>query len=125
MACVRRPGKIGPGMAEYKQLWRVGRCFRGAKSLLPERPVFHRMDAAMRGHIAFSFLEPLLKTERQSRLQAAGIEPEWQDVIQDLRQLRKSVVEVQDKRLAVRTQAVGKVADNLHSVGVLLPQSVR
>ena len=110
---------------KYKQLWRVERCFRDSKSLLRTRPVYHRTDAGIRGHVFCSFLALLLKTELEKQLQAAGIRAEWQDVVQDLQRLRESVVEAQGKRFVVRTRAVGQVADIMRCVGVRLPPTVR
>ena len=100
------------------------RCFRDSKSLLRTRPVFHRTDAGIRGHLFCSFLALLLKMELEKQLQAAGIRVEWQDVIQDLQRLRESVVAAQGKRFVVRTRAVGQVADILRCVGARLPPTV-
>ena len=102
---------------KYKQLWRMERCFRDSKSLLRTRPVFPRTDASIRGHVFCSFLALLLKTELEKLLAAAGIQAEWQDVIQDLQRLRESVLEAQGKRFVVRTRAVGQLGDILRCVG--------
>jgi len=41
---------------KYKQLWMVEYLFRSAKSLLGTRPVFHKYDRTIRGHVFCSFL---------------------------------------------------------------------
>ncbi|MDE0123859.1 MAG: transposase [Bryobacterales bacterium] len=125
MLRVQGPFTAEEAARKYKQLWRVERCFRDSKSLLRTRPVFHRTDAGMRGHVFCSFLALLLKTELEKRLQAAGIHAEWQDVVGDLLRLRESVVEAQGKRFVVRTRAVGHVADIVRCVGARLPPTVR
>ena len=40
---------------KYKQLWQVERIFRDTKSLLETRPIFHRRDETIRGHVFCSF----------------------------------------------------------------------
>ena len=110
---------------KYKELWRVERCFREAKSLLRTRPVYHRTDEAIRGHVFCSFLALVLKQELQRRMREAGIEAEWADVVRDLGRLSETVVELQGKRFAVRTQAQGAVAQIVRCVGASLPPAVR
>ena len=41
---------------KYKQLWMVEVMFRSMKSLLGTRPMFHKCDATIRGHLFCSFL---------------------------------------------------------------------
>ena len=110
---------------KYKQLWRVERCFREAKSLLRTRPVYHRTDEAIRGHVFCSFLALVLKQELEARMREAGIEAEWADVVRDLGRLSETVVELQGKRFAVRTQAQGAVPQIVRCVGSSLPLVVR
>ena len=40
----------------YKQLWTVEQTFRTAKHLLASRPIFHKLDETIRGHVFCSFL---------------------------------------------------------------------
>ena len=40
----------------YKQLWAVEQTFRTAKHLLSTRPIFHKLDETIRGHVFCSFL---------------------------------------------------------------------
>jgi len=48
---------------KYKELWQVEQVFREVKSILETRPVFHKSDEAIRGHIFYSFLTLVLKRE--------------------------------------------------------------
>lgn len=57
---------------KYKQLWQVERIFRDTKTLLETRPVFHRRDETIRGHVFCSFLALVLRKELDRRLEAAG-----------------------------------------------------
>ena len=41
---------------KYKQLWMVESIFRSAKSLLETRPIYHKVDDTIRGHVFCSFL---------------------------------------------------------------------
>src|SRR5208337_1595978 len=50
-------------MLVYKQLWTVERTFRTTKSLLETRPIYHKLDETIRGHVACSFLALVLKKE--------------------------------------------------------------
>ena len=46
---------------KYKQLWMVEAVFRSMKSLLDTRPIFHKCDETIRGHVFCSFLALLLR----------------------------------------------------------------
>src|ERR1700758_1597756 len=43
-------------MMRYKQLWTVERIFRTDKHLFATRPIFHKLDETIRGHVFCSFL---------------------------------------------------------------------
>ncbi|MBV8525976.1 MAG: transposase, partial [Acetobacteraceae bacterium] len=68
----------------YRQLWRVEAIIRTAKSILETRPVYHQTDAAIAGHLFCSFLAMLLRKELDEHLAAAGVQPEWDDIVRDL-----------------------------------------
>ena len=61
----------------YKQLWMVEQIFRTAKSLLDTRPIFHKTDATICGHVFCSFLALVLRDELFRRMDNAGISAEW------------------------------------------------
>lgn len=62
---------------QYKQLWMVEEVFRTAKTLLETRPIFHRCDETIRGHVFCSFLALALRKELLDRLEAQGQKLEW------------------------------------------------
>ena len=83
---------------QYKQLWMVEQWFRSCKTLLQTRPIYHRCDETIRGHVFCSFLALVLRQELQSRLEERGHECEWADVICDLDRLQMVEVEQDEKK---------------------------
>jgi len=110
---------------KYKQLLMVERLFRSAKSLLETRPVYHKRDETIRGHVFCSFLALVLMKELQDRLQAKGHDLEWSDVIRDLDRLQKVEIEQDGKRFLLRSQAKGTCGKAFQAAGVALPPTLR
>jgi transposase len=110
---------------KYKELWMVEHTFRSMKSLLETRPVYHRLDETIRGHVFCSFLALMLKKELYRRLEDAGHNFEWADIKQDLKALTKTVIEEDGKRFAVRNQCQGVCGKVFQSVGVAVPPTIR
>src|SRR5262245_5410353 len=110
---------------QYKQLWMVEQWFRSCKSLLQTRPIFHRCDATIRGHVFCSFLALVLRQQLQSRLEERGEEFEWADVISDLDRLQVVEVEQDGKRFQLRTEAQGTCGKVFQAMGVALPPTVQ
>ena len=110
---------------QFKRLWTVEHWFRACKSLLETRPIYHRCDATIRGHVFCSFLALLLRHELQTRLAARGQVPEWADVIQDLERLQYVEVEQDGKRFRLRTQVQGTCSRVFRAAGVALPPTVQ
>jgi transposase len=57
---------------KYRELWRVEKVFRDIKSLIDTRPIFHKRDATIRGHVFCSFLALVLRKELDRHLSHAG-----------------------------------------------------
>jgi len=110
---------------QYKRLWTVGHWFRSCKSLLQTRPIFHRCDETIRGHVFCSFLALVLRQELQARLAERGHEFEWADVIEDLDRLQVVEVDQDGKRFLLRSEAQGTCGSVFQAVGVALPPTVR
>lgn len=106
----------------YRNLLAVEDSFRASKSLLATRPVFHRTDAAIRGHVACTFLALVLRQELLDRLAArGGTAPEWRCMINDLLDLSSVEVEQDGRRALLRT-APGSTIDPICRVlGITLP----
>ena len=109
----------------YKQLWMVEQIFRTAKSLLDTRPIFHKTDATICGHVFCSFLALVLRDELFRRMDNAGVSAEWNDILRDLNALSETTITHNGKRFAVRSNAVGVAGKIAQCVGVRLPNTVR
>lgn len=46
---------------KYKQLWTVEDIFRTMKSVLTTRPIYHKCDETILGHVFCSFLALVLR----------------------------------------------------------------
>src|SRR3954464_3715522 len=110
---------------QYKQLWMVEHWFRSCKTLLQTRPIYHRCDETIRGHVFCSFLALVLRQELQARLEERGHECEWADVIQDLDRLQRVEVEQDGKRFLLRSEVQGTCGKVFQAVGVALPPTVQ
>ncbi len=114
-------------MLVYKQLWTVERTFRTTKSLLETRPIYHKLDQTIRGHVACSFLALVLKKELEDRLAAAdkSARASWPDVIADLDSLTETEVEQDGKRFLLRSAPRPDATLALSALGVALPPTLR
>ena len=109
----------------YKQLWMVEQLFRTAKSLLDTRPIFHKTDATICGHVFCSFLALVLRDELFLRIDSAGVSTEWNDILRDWNALTETTTTYNGKSFAVRSNAVGVAGKIAQCVGVRLPNTVR
>jgi transposase len=111
----------------YKMLWMVESLFRTVKSVLETRPIYHKCDETIRGHVFCSFLALLMMRELQERMDAKGhVGAEWDDVLRDLDSVSETEVESADgKRFLIRSEAKGWCGKVFQSVGVALPPSLR
>jgi hypothetical protein len=106
----------------YRKLLAVEDSFKTAKAVLATRPIFHRTDAAVRGHIFCTFLALVLRHELVDRLADRGTKPlEWHSIIDDLADLSEVEVEQDGRRAKLRT-APGPTIDPLcRALGITLP----
>ncbi len=111
---------------QYKQLWMVEQVFRAVKSVLETRPIYHKCDDTIRGHVFCSFLALMLMKELQSRLAAAGKAFEWEDIKRDLAALREVEISLGGRdRYFLRTELRGCCFEVLKAVGVAVPPTLR
>ena len=110
---------------KYKQLWRVEHVFRSSKSILETRPIWHKCDETIRGHVFCSFLALVLRKELEDRLEASGQKLEWADITRDLMNLQYAEVEQDGKRFLLRSEAQGTCGRVFSAVGVALPPTVQ
>ena len=109
----------------YKQLWTVEQTFRTAKHLLSTRPIFHKLDETIRGHVFCSFLALVLKKALEDRITALGRSGSWPETIADLDSLTETEIEYDGKRFIVRSPPRPAASLALRAAGVALPPTVR
>ena len=112
-------------MLRYKQLWSVEQTFRTAKHLLATRPIFHRLDETIRGHVFCSFLALVLKAELEARIAALGHTGSWPAIITDLDALTETEVEQDGRRFLLRSAPRHAAGLALRAAGVALPPTVQ
>ena len=110
---------------KYKQLWMVEDIFRATKSILDTRPIWHKCDETIRGHVFCSYLALVLRVALCERIEAKGWKLEWNDVARDLSQLQEVAITVQDKGYVIRTQTQGAAGKVAQACGVALPPALR
>jgi hypothetical protein len=112
-------------MLRYKQLWAVEQTFRTAKQLLATRPIFHKLDETIRGHVFCSFLALVLKAELEARIAALGQNGSWPAIITDIDALTETEVEQDGKRFLLRSTPRIAAGLALRAAGVALPPTVQ
>ena len=110
---------------QYKKLWMVEHWFRSCKSLLSTRPIYHKCDETIRGHVFCSFLALVLRQELQARLAAKGHAPEWADVLRDLERVQYVEVEHAGQHYRLRTELTGAAGRVFQAAGVAVPPTVQ
>ena len=102
----------------YKQLWMVEDMFRSMKSILETRPIYHKCDDTIRGHVFCSFLALVLRRELERRLEAKGLQYEWKEIIRELENLHEVEVEFQGQTYFLRSKLVGDAHQACQAAGV-------
>jgi DNA-directed RNA polymerase specialized sigma24 family protein len=110
---------------KYKQLWMVEEMFRTAKTLLETRPIYHKCDETIRGHVFCSFLALVVRKELQDRLEARGDKFEWAEILRDLEALQYAEVAHQGKRFLLRSDVEGTCSAVFRAAGVAIPPSLQ
>jgi transposase len=109
----------------YKELWMVEKIFRDMKSLLDTRPIFHRIEETIVGHVFCSFLSLILLKELTTRLQKRGLIFEMDRIMMDLQALQETTIEENGKKFIIRSDCQGNCNDVFRSVGVAIPPIIR
>lgn len=110
---------------KYKELWMVERIFRSMKSILDTRPIYHKCDETIRGHVFCSFLAMVLFKALESRLAARGWQVEWQRLRDDLDALEEITVTTRGQTFVIRSDLAGDVGKAIQAAGVALGSVVR
>ena len=112
-------------MLRYKQLWTVEAAFRTAKHLLATRPIFHKLDETIRGHVFCSFLALVLKSELEQRIAALGGDGSWSEIRADLDSLTETEIVHDGRRFRVRSAPRPAASLAVRAAGVALPPTVQ
>lgn len=107
---------------QYKSLWRVERAFRENKTTLEIRPVFHHHDGTTIGHIVGCFLALRLEVDLQNKLDRAGVDNSWPDVMRDLTEVRAVTVTLDDQQYRLRTELHGSASAVFAAAGIRAPR---
>jgi hypothetical protein len=110
---------------QYKRLLLVEQFFRAVKSVMETRPIYHKWDATIRGHVFCSFLALVLADELQRRLSGRGLKFEWGAILQDLEALAEVEVLDGEDWYLLRTALQGNAGKILQAAGVAVPPSAR
>jgi transposase len=111
---------------KYKQLWTVEAIFRTMKSQLDTRPIFHKTDDTIRGHVFCSFLALVLRKALHDRLDDKGnANLEWAHIRDDLQGLQEIELTVQGKGYRLRTETRGTLNAVFNACGVALPPTLQ
>ena len=110
---------------QYKLLWMVENIFRTMKCGLDTRPIYHKMDDTIRGHVFCSFLAILLRRELERRLEKRGFSMEWHEILHDIAALEEVEAEISEKRIIFRSELKGCAGKVFQAAGVAVPPTVR
>lgn len=110
---------------KYKELWQVEDIFRSTKSILETRPIYHKCDETIRGHVFCSFLALVLRKALMDRLIQRGDVLEWADIVRDLTGLEEIHVDQDNKRFLLRSQTTSACTKVFQAVGVAIPPTIR
>jgi transposase len=109
----------------YKALWTVEDIIRTSKSILETRPIYHKRDATIRGHVFCSFLALLLKQELESRMKRTDLQWEWKEVIRGLDALQQVEANFQGRRFLFRNQLTADASQAVRATGVAIPPTLQ
>lgn len=103
----------------------VEQLFRSMKSILETRPIYHKCDETIRGHVFCSFLALVLLKELQARIDGRGWQVEWQRLRDDLNGLEEITVRTRGRTFVIRSQTQGDAGKAIQAAGVALGSVVR
>jgi hypothetical protein len=113
------------GALKYKELWLVEALFRSLKSVIETRPIYHKCDEPIRGHVFCSFLALVVLKEFQARMDARGWRAEWKRLKDDLDALEEITIENAGRTFIIRSRTRGDAGKALQAAGVAPGPTVR
>ncbi len=120
---IRTNSELAPEDAAlvYKELWRVEQAFRNLKSDLELRPMYHRRESRIKGHIMVCFLALVMESFLALRLKEAGCQSSVKDVLHDVSQMKASLIRVNGEEVIVRTELHGEANMAFVALGTQAP----
>jgi hypothetical protein len=109
----------------YKDLWIVEQSFRSFKSVLETRPIYHKCDETIRGHVFCSFLALMLLKELLGRIERRGWQVEWERLRDDLDALEEITIHTAGRSFVVRSATQGAAGKAVQAAGVALGSPIR
>jgi hypothetical protein len=110
---------------QRQSLWDIEQTFRTTKHLFATRPIFHKRDETIRGHVFCSFLALVLKKALEDKLAAIGAKCAWPDILADLDSLAETEIEHEGKRFLLRSSPRPFASLALKAASVALPPTVQ
>lgn len=89
------------------------------------RPVYHKQDETIWGHVFCGFLTLVLRKELNQRLKKVGHQFEWEDIKRDLMALQEVSIKESGRKLAIRTASIGTCGKVFQAVHVATPRCIR
>ena len=109
----------------YKTLWTVEALIRTTKTIMETRPIWHKCDETIRGHVFCSFLALRLKVELERRLATTSERWEWNEILRGLDNLHEVEAVFRGHRFIMRSQLVAEAHKALRAAGVAVPPTIR
>lgn len=109
----------------YKMLWMVEDLIRTTKSIMETRPIYHKRDETIRGHVFCSFLALTLKIELERRMREENMDWEWAEIIRGLNQLREVEATLHGKSYILRSILSGHAHQAIKAARVAIPPTLR
>jgi len=105
-------------VSAYKELSEVERAFRCLKDVIEMRPIYHRDDKRVRGHIFVAVLAFLLKQALQKKLKAAGSKLSGEAALEALRTIHVVHMQVGPKLKQGVTGGSNRAREVLKALGI-------
>jgi len=109
----------------YKRLWMVEAMIRTTKSIMETRPIYHKCDETIRGHVFCSFLALLLKAELEKRLKERNETWEWSEVLRGLDNLQEVEAAFRGRHYMLRSKLTGHAHQAIRAAGAPVPVTIR
>ena len=103
----------------------VEAIFCTIKSIVANRPIFHKCDETIYGHVFCSFLALILIKELRLRMAERGWIVEWECLKNDLDSLEEITVCAVGKALIIRSETHGDAGRAIQAAGVALDPVIR